>query len=65
MVCNGQLINGICVYNPKISPWGKEPLVIRLHREDSDKGVEITIRVNVAKEQLEIKASPMNMESGA
>ena len=58
MTCSGQLINNICVINPKISPWGDEPCVIKIFREGDDKGVEITIKVNVAKKQLEIKASP-------
>ena len=63
MNCNGQLINGICVINPKISPWGDEPLVIRVFKEDDPKGVEINIKVNTIKKQLEIKASPANMSS--
>lgn len=63
MTCNGQLINGICVINPKISPWGDEPLVIRVFKEDDPKGVEIAIKVNVGKKQLEIKATPAHMSS--
>lgn len=63
MTCNGQLINELCVINPKISPWGDEPLVIRVFKEDDPKGVEITIKVNIAKKQLEIKASPAKMSS--
>jgi hypothetical protein len=63
MTCNGQLINNICVENPKISPWGDEPCVIRIFKEGESKGVEITIKVNVAKKQLEIKASPSQMSS--
>lgn len=62
-MCNGQLINGLCTINPKISPWGDEPCVIRIIREDDNKGVEITIKVNVAKRQLEIKASPTHKSS--
>ncbi len=63
MTCNGQLINGICVINPKISPWGDEPCVIRIYKEGEPKGVEISIKVNVAKKQLEIKASPAHISS--
>jgi len=62
-MCNGQLINGICTINPKISPWGDEPCVIRVFKEGDNRGVEITIKVNVAKKQLEIKASPTSMSS--
>jgi hypothetical protein len=39
--------------------------VIRIFKEGDSKGVEITIKVNVAKKQLEIKASPANMSSSA
>ncbi len=63
MTCSGQLINGICVINPKISPWGDEPCVIRIYKEGDAKGVEITIKVNTTKKQLEIKASPAHMSS--
>lgn len=63
MTCDGQLINGICVINPKISPWGDEPCVIRIYKEGATRGVEITIKVNETKRQLEIKASPMNVSS--
>jgi hypothetical protein len=51
------------VINPKISPWGNEPCVIRIYKEGEPKGVEISIKVNVAKKQLEIKASPAHMSS--
>lgn len=50
---------------PKISPWGDEPFVLRVYKTGYDKGVEISVKMDMKGEKLVFSAKPLNVEHKA
>lgn len=52
-----KLIGDMCVLLPKISPWGKEPYMIRVYNPESDQILEISVSLDLKMEKVRFKAS--------
>lgn len=54
-------IGEYCVKLPKISPWGDEPFEIRVIKVGYDKGVEISVKMDMKGEKLVFSAKPYSV----
>ncbi len=54
-------IGEYCVKVPKISPWGDEPFVLRVYKTGYDKGVEISVKMDMKAEKLVFSTKPLTV----
>jgi hypothetical protein len=58
-----KLVGGECVLLPKISPWGKEPFIIKVYHPGSDRILEISVSMDMKGENISFKAKSIEYES--